>query len=216
MDQVKPLPDILTERYRTWISETFPSQKGLFKKLVDEGQFPHALVISCCDSRVMPTEFFGVDAGELFVHRNIANLVPPFTPDGGMHGTSAAIEYAVTALKVPHIIVIGHSNCGGAAGCHAMCSGDAPELEKSTSFVGRWIDVLRPGYDRIEKTASKEDQLRALEQQTVVVSLENLLTFPFVVEARNRGELSLHGLWTDIAEGALWQYDAPTKEFVPV
>jgi carbonic anhydrase len=113
-------------------------------------------------------------------------------------------------------MVVGHSNCGGVAGCHAMCSGHAPELDEKSSFVGRWMDILRPGYDRIDRTQDEKDQLRALEQEAVIVSLENLLTFPFIVEARKQQELSLHGLWTDIADGELWQYDAPSKKFVPV
>ena len=117
---------------------------------------------------------------------------------------------------MPHIIIVGHSNCGGVAGCHAMCEGKAPHLDEKTSFVGRWMDILRPGYDRIDHAAPEADQLQSLERQAVVVSLENLLTFPFIVEARKQQELSLHGIWTDLAEGALWQYDAASKEFVPV
>ncbi len=216
MDQIRPLPAFLTKRYHGWKATSFAENQAWYKKLVDEGQRPRGMVISCCDSRVNVSSIFEADAGEFFMHRNIANLVPPYEPDGDRHGTSAAIEYAVTALHVPHIIIVGHSNCGGVAGCHAMCTGKAPELDEKSSFVGRWMDILRPGYERIDQKAPEKEQLKALERQAVVVSLENLLTFPFIVEARKQQELSLHGLWTDIAEGALWQYDAPTKEFVPV
>jgi carbonic anhydrase len=216
MDQIRPLPAFLTKRYQGWKATSFTENRAWYRRLADEGQRPRGMVISCCDSRVNVSSIFEADAGEFFIHRNIANLVPPYEPDGDHHGTSAAIEYAVTALHVPHIIVVGHSNCGGVAGCHAMCSGQAPELDKKSSFVGRWMDILRPGYDRIDHGGEEKDQLRALERQAVIISLENLLTFPFIVEARKQQELSLHGLWTDLAEGALWQYDAASHEFVPV
>ena len=108
------------------------------------------MVISCCDSRVHVTSIFGAEQGEFFIHRNIANLVPPYSPNQDYHGTSAAIEYAVTALNISNIIVLGHSNCGGVSGCHDMCSGKAPELEKETSFIGRWMDILRPGFENVK------------------------------------------------------------------
>jgi carbonic anhydrase len=164
------------------------------------------MVISCCDSRVHVTAIFGADQGEFFIHRNIANLVPPYEPDGNQHGTSAAVEYAVTALKVAHIVIVGHSNCGGVKGCLDMCSGHAPQLEEKSSFVGRWMDILRPGYERIKDIADPVDQARALEKQAILVSLDNLMTFPFVKEAVDKGDLSLHGLWNDIGEGGLEQY----------
>ena len=216
MDRIRPLPGYLVQRYHGWKATSFAENRAWYRKLADEGQRPRGMIISCCDSRVHVSSIFGADAGEFFIHRNIANLVPPFEPDGNLHGTSAAIEYAVTALKVPHLIVIGHSNCGGVAGCHAMCSGKAPELEQDSSFVGRWIDLLRPGFERIDTSQPESEQLRALEREAVKVSLENLLTFPFIVEARENQELSLHGLWNDIGEGELYEYRADTRKFDPV
>jgi len=216
MDRIRPLPSFLVQRYHGWKATSFEENQAWYKKLADEGQRPRGMIISCCDSRVRISSIFGADSGEFFIHRNIANLVPPYEPTGDRHGTSAAIEYAITALHVPHLIVVGHSNCGGVAGCHAMCSGQAPEMEEATSFVGRWMDVLRPGYERIDQSLDKDAKLRALEMQAVVVSLENLLTFPFVRDAREDRELSLHGVWTDIGRGALYQYEADTKEFSQV
>ena len=207
MKHALPLPSYLVQRYHGWKATTFAENHSWYRRLATEGQRPRAMIISCCDSRVHVTSIFGADTGEFFIHRNIANLVPPYLPDGDHHGTSAAIEYAVTALKVAHLIVIGHSSCGGVAGCHAMCSGQAPELEKKSSFVGRWMDILRPGYDRVAKRGVEpENQVRALEHEAVLVSLENLMGFPFVKEAVERDELSLHGLWTDLGEGGLMQY----------
>ncbi|MDA8585072.1 carbonic anhydrase [Rhodobacteraceae bacterium] len=216
MQHIRPLPSYLVQRYHGWKATNYTDNQAWYRRLANEGQRPRAMIISCCDSRVNISSLFEADAGEFFVHRNVANLVPPHEPDGDRHGTSAAIEYAVTALHIPHIIVIGHSNCGGVAGCHAMCSGNAPELDEKSSFVGRWMDILRPGFERIDTSAPEDEQLRALEQQAVVTSLENLLTFPFIVEARDQQELSLHGLWTDIGEGALLQYEAETRQFTPV
>ncbi len=209
------MPSYLVQRYHGWKATTHAENKAWYKRLAQEGQRPRAMVISCCDSRVHVTSIFGADQGEFFIHRNIANLVPPYEPDGEPHGTSATVEYAVTALKVAHLIVIGHSSCGGVKGFHDMCKGHAPELKEKTSFVGRWMDILRPGYDRLggdEADISSE----TLEKEAVIVSLDNLMTFPFVREAVEAEELSLHGLWTEIGEGGLEYYDAHSKAFLPV
>ena len=173
------------------------------------------MVISCCDSRVHVTAIFGADQGEFFIHRNIANLVPPYNPDGEYHGTSAAVEYAVNALKVTHLVVLGHSGCGGVEGCYEMCSGNAPELEEKTSFVGRWMDILRPGFNKLQN-GDDATRKRQLEKEAVLISLENLMSFPFVQKAVADDTLSLHGLWNDIGDGGLEAYDPTTKEFVAI
>ncbi len=213
MELAQPLPPYLVERYNGWQSTTLAENRAHYRHLADEGQSPRSMIIACCDSRVSVSSMFGESAGDFFTHRNIANFVPPFDPDGDTNGTSAAIEYAVTALKVSHLVVMGHSKCGGVAGCHALCSGDAPELE--SSFVGRWVAAIKPGYDRI--TGLPEDvQLTALEREATKVSLENLMTFPFVKEAVAAGDLALHALWIDIREGELLQYRPETGGFEPV
>ena len=216
MKFVKPLPTYLVQRYHGWKATTFEDNNSWYRRLASEGQRPRAMVISCCDSRVHVTAIFGAEQGEFFIHRNVANLVPAYLPDGEPHGTSAAVEYAVTALKVAHIIVLGHSNCGGVKACHDMCTGHAPELEKSSSFVGRWMDILRPGFERIKDIEGAEDQVASLEREAVMISIENLITFPFVKEAVNKNDLTLHGLWTDIAEGTLEQFDANKQNFVKI
>ncbi|MDB2324851.1 carbonic anhydrase [Alphaproteobacteria bacterium] len=214
MMKSSPPPPYLVQRYQGWKATKYVENKVWYKRLAEHGQHPRAMVISCCDSRVHVTAIFGSDTGEFFIHRNIANLVPPFSPSGDYHGTSAAVEYAVTALKVAHIIILGHSNCGGVSGCYNMCSGTAPELEKQSSFVGRWMEILRPGFERISHLEGEETKLRALEHQGVVVSMENLMTFPFVREAVEADTLSIHGLWNDIGEGSLDYFDG--EKFVPV
>ncbi len=215
MDHARPLPTYLIQRYHGWKATSYAENQAWYRRLA-EGQHPRAMVISCCDSRVHVTSVFGADQGEFFLHRNIANLVPPYETDGGQHGTSAAVEYAVTALKVAHLIVLGHSNCGGVKGCHDMCSGTAPELEKKSSFVGRWMDILRPGYERVKDIEDPSERTAALEKEAVLVSLENLMTFPFVKEAVETGNLTLHGLWHDIGEGGIEQYSRESNSFVEV
>jgi len=216
MIRVNPLPSYLIKRYLGWKATTHAENKAWYRRLAEEGQHPRAMVISCCDSRVHVTSIFGADQGEFFIHRNIANLVPPCSPDGDHHGTSAAVEYAVTRLKVAHIIVVGHSNCGGVASCHDMCTGEAPELEQKTSFIGRWMDILRPGFKRVADISNHDLQRRALERQAILISLENLLTFPFIKAGVENETLTIHGLWTDIGEGDLEQYDGDSGQFVPV
>ena len=214
-DHVRPLPSYLVNRYHGWHATTYTENRPWYRRLADAGQHPRAMVISCCDSRVHVTSIFGADSGEFFIHRNIANLVPPYNPDGDYHGTSAAIEYAVTSLKVAHVIVLGHSQCGGVAGCHAMCTGQAPELEEKTSFVGAWLNLLRPGFERVSHIAEPE-RVVALEREAVVISLENLLTFPFVRAAVEAGDMSLHGMWQDIGEGHLLQFNPESRSFEPI
>lgn len=217
MDHTKPLPQYLLQRYHGWRATKFEENKAWYARLVDEGQRPRAMVISCCDSRLHVTSVFGAETGEMFIHRNIANLIPPYAPNKDYHGTSAAIEYAVTALHVSNIIVMGHSSCGGIQGCYDMCSGAAPALEEDTSFIGRWMDILRPGYERVKDLElERSEKLTKLEHQGVLVSLENLMTFPFVKDAVESGELSLHGLWMNIREGEVRQYDPARDEFLPL
>lgn len=216
MDKAKPLPTYLVQRYHGWRATTWVENKAWYKRLAEDGQRPRAMVISCCDSRVHVTSIFGADQGEFFIHRNIANLVPPYNPDGEYHGTSAAVEYAVTTLKVAHVIVLGHSSCGGVKGCEDMCTGHAPHLEEKSSFVGRWMDMLKPGYDRVKDIADTATRTEALEKEAILISLENLMSFPFVKSLVERDEMTLHGLWNDIGDGSLEQYDPATRQFLPI
>jgi carbonic anhydrase len=216
MRDAKPLPASLVQRYQGWKATTFAENAAWYRRLAQDGQRPRVMAICCCDSRVNVSAMFGAEPGEFFIHRNIANLVPPYEPDGLHHGTSAAVEYAVTALHVSQVMVMGHSLCGGAAGCEAMCSGKAPELEGEDSFTGRWMDLLRPGWERVKDIADDAERREALEKQAVLVSLDNLMTFPFVARAVEAGDLALHGLWNDITAGGLEVFDAQTARFRPV
>ncbi len=216
MQHARPLPPYLIQRYHGWKATSYTENESWYRTLAQEGQHPRAMLISCCDSRVHVTSIFGADQGEFFIHRNIANLVPPYTTDGGQHGTSAALEYAVCELRVAHVIIMGHSSCGGIKGCDEMCSGRAPGMDEPNSFVGRWMDILRPGHARVAHIKDDEARTRALEKEAVLVSLENLSSFPFVTAAMEKSTLTLHGLWLDIGEGRVEQYGAATKQFAPI
>jgi carbonic anhydrase len=213
----RSLPSYLAERYRGWRAVRFEENRFWYQRLAEEGQRPRAMVVTCCDSRVDVAALFGAEPGDLFLVRNVANLVPPYEPDHMRHGTSAAVEYAVLALKVAHIVVLGHSHCGGVQACHDMCSGEAPELMAETTFVGRWMSLLSPGYERVAaEGGDKATRLRALEQEAVLTSLRNLETFPFVANAVADGRVSLHGAWIDIADGRLHVFAQEDRRFHPV
>jgi carbonic anhydrase len=216
MEHARPLPPELVERYRAWQAHRTPEKIELFARAAARGQDPKAMIITCCDSRVLISEIFGnEEPGDFFIHRNIANLVPPHKPDGESHGTSAAIEYAVIALGVEHLIVMGHYGCGGVRGCHDMLAGLAPALDLPTSFVGSWLRILKPGYEALSgRGLDYEARIAALEKEAVLVSLTNLMTFPFVAGAVAAGGLELHGVWKDIRDGGLEVYDAAGDSFV--
>jgi carbonic anhydrase len=216
MDHFSPLPEMLAERFRTWRATVFEAHRDDYVRLADVGQAPRAMIICCCDSRVLVSEMFGGEAGDYFIHRNIAALVPPYEPDGEAHGTSATIEFAVDTLGVSHLVVLGHSACGGVRGCHDLFSGAAPELADPKSFVGSWLRILEPGYAAVRDLPDLGERLAALEKEAVRVSLANLLTFPFVVRAVEAGRLTLHGAWKDLREGELEVLDPRTSEFAPI
>ncbi|MEO1776712.1 MAG: carbonic anhydrase [Pseudomonadota bacterium] len=211
----KPLPRYLRTRQAGWRATDYAENESWYRSLAKQGQRPRAMLVCCCDSRVDIGNMFGAEPGDLFVVRNVANLVPPHAPDGQHHGTSAAVEYAVKALGVAHIVVTGHSDCGGVKACHEMCMGgqDAPATAQDDSYISRWIDILRPGFARVANRVAATDRLRALEHEAVLTSLRNLMTFPFVAEAVALGALTLHGTYLDIGTGMLLVYDPRTDDF---
>ena len=213
---VKPLPTSLLNRYKGWKATQFEENKVWYKRLADEGQKPRAMIISCCDSRVHATSIFGADMGEFFIHRNIANLVPPFKADMEYHGTSAAVEYAIKNLKIPHLIVLGHSNCGGIKGGYEQFQKNDQDNLLERSFVSQWLKILAPAIKNLKEGKTKELAVSELEKKAILVSISNLLTFPFVKESIEDGNLSLHALWQNIATGSLEQYNSEAKSFEKV
>lgn len=217
MKQVSPLPKFLVDRHHRWRRDLEPATRMRLSQLAADGQSPAAMIIACCDSRVMASDVFGAEAGEIFVHRNIANLVPPYQPDGQLHGTSATIEFAVNVLGVRHLIVMGHYGCGGVAGCIKQHQDPSLKEQDKTTFVSQWLEVLEPRVPMVlEKGLDEIHTQRALEHEGILLSLENLITFPFVKEAVDDGKLQLHGIWNDIQGGVLEFYDAKQDDFCAV
>ncbi len=210
---IQALPRYLIERYKGWRATTYDANKAWYQRLAKEGQRPRAMVVGCCDSRVDAIALFGAEPGELFMLRNVANLVPPYQSDNEPHGTSAAIEFAVRDLGITNLIVLGHAKCGGVNAFVTMK--DDPEREIGGEFIGTWMKLLDPVYDRIPAINDSEARSRAFEHAAILQSLENLMTFPFVAAAVAEDRLHLHGAWFDIGEGTLHHYDAESGAFAP-
>lgn len=206
-------PSHLIAGYQTFTSQRLPTEQSRYRELSERGQAPEVMVIGCCDSRVSPEVIFDASPGELFVVRNIANLVPVYQPDGGAHGVSAALEYAVQVLKVKHIVVLGHAQCGG---IRAFIDNAAPL--SPGDFIGRWMSMfIKPGEKvEIRDHETMTDFATRIEKAAVFRSLENLTTFPFVQAAVDSGVLQLHGAYFGVAVGSLSVLDPAAKEFVPV
>lgn len=203
-------PKFLIERYKKWKSNEYSKNEVQLRKLASSGQSPSTMVISCCDSRIHATSIFGADEGEFFIHRNIANLVPIYSPDGENHGTSAAIEYAIKELKVQHLIILGHKDCGGIKNGHHIHSNSAnPKYE----FINKWLSILLPAYNKIQKDISEQKQISQLEQESIKVSINNLFSFPFIKNAIDANSLSIHGLIHDIGSGNLKFLNPVTENF---
>jgi carbonic anhydrase len=203
-------PKFLIDRYKNWKSNEYSKNEVQLRKLASSGQSPSTMVISCCDSRIHATSIFGADEGEFFIHRNIANLVPQYSPDGENHGTSAAIEYAIKELKVQHLIILGHKDCGGIKnGYHIHSNSANPKYE----FINKWLSILLPAYNKIQKDISERKQINQLEQESIKVSINNLFSFPFIKNAIDENNLSIHGLIHDIGSGNLKFLNPVTQNF---
>jgi carbonic anhydrase len=203
-------PQRLLDGYRTFATQRLPTEQNRYRELSERGQAPEVMVIGCCDSRVSPEVIFDARPGELFVVRNIANLVPIYQPDGGAHGVSAALEYAVSVLRIKHVVVLGHAQCGG---IRAFIDKIAPL--SPGDFIGKWMSMfVKPG-EMVEQRAHEtmQDFVTRIEKAGIFRSLENLMTFPFVRARVEAGELQLHGAYFGVAEGSLFVLDKPTKEF---
>ena len=207
-------PERLSKGYRAFLDGRFAVERGRYAALADQGQAPSIMVIGCVDSRVSPEVIFDAAPGELLVARNVANLVPryesPTKEDAShQHGTSAALEFAVRALKVRHIVVLGHAFCGGIK----VFAGEGAPLS-SSDFIGRWMSQIAPAADAIAAPGEDWDAyLHQLEFASVELSLRNLMTFPFVQAAVEKGELELHGAYFGVASGKLLVRDPASGVF---
>jgi carbonic anhydrase len=221
-----PLPRDLIEGHRRYLRDIHGPDRGRYRQLAELGQSPTALVIACCDARVDVSKIFDAGPGELFIVRNVANLVPPYEPEGIYHGTSAAMEFAVLGLQVPHIIVLGHSHCGGIAAFRKSLESDdhghshddhgSPSfLSGGDSFIARWLTLLK-GVDMHEEDVAAHGAHTALELAGIRASLAKLRTFPALKEREANGLVSIHGLHFDIADGKLLGLDPKADRFVVI
>ena len=203
------LPQRLRDGYAMFRRGRLAAEQDRYRELAVRGQTPQTMVIGCCDSRVSPEVIFDVGPGELFVVRNVANLIPPYSPDNAYHGVSSALEYAVTVLGVQHIVVLGHARCGGVRAFADDAAGG--------EFIGKWISLLAP----VAAVLSAQDEgrdsyLTRLEQASILTSLQNLRTFPFIRRRCESNTLALHGAYFDVASGELSALDGTGRRFVPV
>jgi carbonic anhydrase len=212
---LQSINDLLTG-YGRFKRERYALHHERYRALAAEGQSPKVMIVGCCDSRVDPAAIFDAGPGELFVTRNVANIVPPYQPDRGHHGTSAAIEFAVGMLGVEHILVLGHGACGG---IKALLEGVGNNSDEDGRLIARWMSIAAPVCDRVRAAhpdAAPAILQEALEKAAVVQSLDNLRGFPFVAEAMTKGSLKLHGGWFSIEAGALELFDPETARFALV
>ena len=208
-----PFPQRLVEGYRQFADGRLRHEQDRYRELAEAGQSPEVMVIGCCDSRVSPEVIFDARPGELFVVRNVANIVPPYEPDGHAHGVSAALEFGVAALKVKHIVVLGHARCGGvkafAENAEPLSPGD---------FIGNWMRLMAPAAEKAgpQDKLSWADYITRLEQANVANSLDNLKTFPRLRELIASDRIAIHGAYFGVATGDLLLRDESTGAFVPV
>lgn len=204
-------PAFLLDGYKSFMAHRYAPEEARYKALADKGQQPTTMIIACCDSRSAPETIFDAGPGELFVLRNVANLVPPFEPDGGQHGTSAAIEFAVNALEVSNIVVMGHGRCGGIKAALAPDTGPLAQGD----FIGKWLNLLSPVSAAVSRYTLLTDKERQtmLERFSIRNSIANLRTFPYIKALENEGRLAVHGAWFDISTGELWVMNRQTGDF---
>ncbi len=208
-------PDHLADRFRRFKFRHFAPNQDHYEALASDGQAPEVMVVSCCDSRVDPETIFSAMPGELFVVRNVANLVPPYETTGKYHGVSAALEFAALNLRVKHIVVMGHSSCGGVRAC---LEHDAVR-QTDAAFIRNWMSILDGAREMVQAslpTGSPAALRSALEMEGIKSSLANLRTFPCVKALEGKGRVALHGAYFDIAGGTLNVLNQATGEFVPV
>jgi carbonic anhydrase len=203
-------PQRLIDGYNAFAAGRLQREQDRYRELAERGQSPQIMVIGCCDSRVSPEVIFDAGPGELFVVRNVANLIPPYSPDGAYHGVSAALEFGVGALRVKHIVVLGHAHCGGV---RAYAEEHAPL--SPGDFIGRWMSLLAPAAKKAgaRGDATAAEYLKRLEQASVINSLDNLMTFPRLAKLIEKGKVATHGAYFGVATGDLSVLDRASGEF---
>ncbi len=204
-------PERLLSGYQAFVGDRLVRERERYEALAEKGQSPEIMIIGCCDSRVSPEVIFDASPGEMFVVRNVANLVPPYEPNGEYHGTSAALEFAVQALKIKHIVVLGHARCGG-----IRAFADEAEPLSPGDFIGKWMSLIAPAAERAgPPSGDRAAYLAKLELASIENSLRNLMTFPCIRVLVEKGRLALHGAYFGVATGTLLLRDPDSGEFHP-
>jgi carbonic anhydrase len=208
-----PFPTELIDGYRAFLHAGLRAEQGRYRELAESGQSPQVMVISCCDSRCAPEIIFNSRPGEMFVARNISGLVPPYTPDGATRAVSASLEFAVQALKVKHIVVLGHARCGG---IRAYAEEAAPL--SPGDFIGHWMALIEPAAKAVGPRGNMpfDEYVTKLELASIATTLDNLMTFPCVKILVERGKLALHGAYFGVATGRLSVRNSETGQFEQV
>lgn len=208
---VKTIIEDLRSGHARYRDTRLPEYQPLFKKLADRGQNPKAVVVACSDSRVDPTLMFDQEPGDLFIVRNVANVVPPYDPGPGYHGTSAALEFAIKVLNVSDIIVMGHAQCGGVHALMEMADG----RDSIGEFIGPWMSIAEPAVQLAQQDTDENADFSVRTEQAVIrLSLQNLNSFPWVAERITTGSLTLHGFYFDIRNGFIKWLNPETDTFV--
>ena len=205
-------PNDLKEKYKIWQNDTFIKKKAHFERLAREGQFPKYIIISCVDSRVDPNSIFKSESGEFLVHRNIANIVPPYDYITEHSGTIAAIEFGVTVLKIKNIVVMGHSGCGGIKNGFSMCKENS---FNANSSISNWLSLLKPSFNKLDKI-NEDESIKDLEKVSIKTSIENLKSYPFIREKLDSKEINIYGSWIDIGLGKIHALDFASSLFKPI
>lgn len=202
-------PQRLIDGYNTFAGGRLKREQDRYRELAEAGQQPEIMVIGCCDSRVSPEVIFDARPGELFVVRNVANIVPPYVPDGQAHGVSAALEFGVGALRVKHIVVLGHAHCGG-----VKAYAEEREPLSPGDFIGKWMKLMAPAADKTPRgDLSPAEYIARLEHANVVNSLDNLMTFPRLAKLIEKRKVETHGAYFGVASGDLSLLDKASGEF---
>ncbi len=210
LKKISEPPKFLIDKYRDWKSSDYSKKIDKFNNLAKFGQKPKTMVIACCDSRVHPTSIFRAEEGDLFIYRNIANLVPALSTNIDDYGTLASIEYAIVELKIQHIIILGHTGCGGIKSAYHLFN---DTKNSKYLFINKWLNIIFPAYRNIKKTNSYDDQIALLEEESIKNSLKNLFTFPNVATKVKNNKLQVHGLIHDIGSGVLKYLNPETEKF---
>jgi len=205
------LPDFLINKYIDWKENIFLKKQDLYEDLEKKGQRPKAMIVSCCDSRVDANQIFATNPGDFFIHRNIANLIPDLNINNTNHEITSSIDYAILTLKISKIIILGHSSCGGID--YAFNKFLDKNNNEDDSSLNNWIQSIKLSYDKIDKSQSKIDAIKALEKESIINSIKNLKNYKKIEKLVLEDKIQIHGLFFEISTGKITQYDESSKKF---